>query len=159
MTIIAYSDASFCEKNMVAACGFILLLNGRTIRHHITIVGGINSSFFSETYAVTIAIQNAFLYPGVKKIILYTDVAGLAYKRIKKKKRNTVYMSDLVDTLEIAQEYGVKVILLHVRAHSDNKFNNLVDISSRNQLRKYLNHKQNEKSLTCIGNRNDSVRV
>lgn len=161
MRVIAYTDASHCGVNKVSACGFIVLFNGKMIKHEITFLGDINSTQYAETFAIVNALQYCFLLDGVSEIKICTDCLAAVHcfntMRRSLRKRRIVF-NEMIDTLEEIMNFGIFVEMEKIKSHSGNKFNDFIDQSSRHQLKKYLKT-QNEKSFTGIVNRNGSVRL
>lgn len=136
MIVVAYTDASHCHKNNVSACGYCVLVNGKMVKHEVTLVGGLRVSDQAEAYAVTAALQYAFLIQGVKSITINTDwrtVTTMKEWRLKK------YFTELYDTIEIIREHRIGLTLTYVRGHSNNELNNLVDKSCLKTLRQFIN--------------------
>lgn len=145
MIVEVYSDASHCDKNNVAACGFAALSNGKLIKHEVMLLGNVRSVYLAEFKAAINGLQYGFLLDGVTKVILYTDCLSIVdYRKRMRSKRKSFYVIEFIETIETILECGVEVECVYVKAHSDNKMNNFIDQSSRKELRMYLKTKQNK---------------
>jgi ribonuclease HI len=133
MTVIAYTDASHCHITGVSACGFVVLVDGHIIKHEVLLIHGLDGSQAAELYSIVHAPQYCFMLDGVRSIRLKTDCQTVV-NRVKRKKK----YQELNDTIEMIQEYGIFVSVSFVKSHSKCEMNNLVDNSSRKQLREYL---------------------
>lgn len=159
MTVVVYTDASYCSQTDVAACGYLILSNGRPIKHEVIFVSGLKTPTNAELFAVVSATQFSFLIKNVKNIIVNTDCKTLLHCRLHKTKKGRVDVSELVETIEIVKEYGVGFSMFFVRGHGGNKWNNKVDISCNLNLRTFLNKQNNEKSISRRTGHNDSFRL
>lgn len=133
MTVVCYTDASYRHEYDIAACGFCVLVSGKIIKHEVKLVSGLKSPSNAEVFAITEAAQFAYLMEGVSKIYIRTDHESTV-KRRKKRAR----FADLNATLEIIKESGIEIHIQHVKGHSTDWHNNLVDKQCRNNLRKYI---------------------
>lgn len=133
MTVVCYTDASYRKEFDIAACGYCMLVAGKMIRHEVKLVAGLGSPSNAEIFAITEAAQLAYLMEGVSKIFIRTDHESTV-KRRKKRAR----FADLNITLDIIKESGIEIQIQHVKGHSTNHHNNLVDRHCRNNLRKYI---------------------
>lgn len=147
MKIAIYSDSSYCHITKVAACAYIILSQGNIIKNHVTIMGDVQNSTQAEILAATFGLQDGFLMNGVSEVVLCSDLKSLVdftnihlYKSTLKK-REEVYR-EYRDTIHIMNECGVKVIVRHVKSHSTNQNNKLVDESAVTTLRRYLKNNQ-----------------
>lgn len=147
MTATVYSDASFCYKTDVAACGFCAIVEGKLIKHQVQLVANLGTPAICEIFALTEAIQFAFLIPGVTKIVAFTD-----YEPILTRKKTRSKYEDLDITIEICRESGISVSICHVKGHSGDKYNTIVDKSCNKSLKKYLHgDKETKKRKTSFG--------
>jgi ribonuclease HI len=133
MIAVVYSDASYCHKNDIAACGFIVLFGHRIVKHQVILVKGLKTPTGAELYSLVVGIQYAFLLNDVKSIQANTDCIALVNK-VKSRKK----YAELFDTIEIVEEFGIGFTLRHVKGHAYNKYNNKIDNSCITELRKYL---------------------
>ena len=153
MDISVYTDASYCHKTKVAACGYFILNKNKPIKHDIFLFQDVKNSYEAEQIAIEKGLQEAFLVNGtIKRIVLFTDSMGVV-DNIRNYINNLTYSKkfmrkDLLETIDTLIECGVKVTLVYVKAHAHHgkettaeKFNKKVDISVRTELRKYLNNK------------------
>lgn len=143
MEVVVYTDASHDNSSKIAACGFIVLKDGQLKKHEIAIVGNLLRSSDSEIYSVIHSLEYAFLIDGVSKIIVYTDHQPITIKGAKIK--GAAYVR-LRQTINIIKEYKVRVVLTHIKGHTNNKWNTLVDVECRMALRKHLGKKIPEQS-------------
>lgn len=134
MEAVVYSDASYCHKNDISACGFLVIQYQRIIKHQILIVSGLKTPTRADAWALTTGIQYAFLLDGVRHIAAYTDCIAV----VRAKTYNKKY-TDLTITIEIIQDHQISFKLHHVKGHSTNKYNIMIDKSCNSELRKYLN--------------------
>lgn len=148
MTVVAYTDASHCHKTKYAACGFVVLKSCQLIKHQVTLVENMKSAQDAETHSVIEALQYCFMIKDVKTIILYTDYLPTITRKDKDKKR---LFPELYDTVEMIKDYGIQLQMRHVRGHSGNEYNEMVDRSCRKYLkrlvRRYYIKKQREQSI------------
>lgn len=142
MNALAYTDASHCHITGLSACSFAVLVDGRMIKHEVVLIANCNRSGDAEVYAACLALQYSFLLPGVKRIQLNTDYLPLTWIRRTRRDKKHQNTAEFLDTLEIIQDHGIVLSISHVKAHGNDKINNLVDKSSRTQLRKYLKDKR-----------------
>ena len=133
MTAIVYTDASFKYPDKVAASGHIILINGVMVKHQVHLLE-ISNSHCAEIYAVTTAIQEAFLIKGVKQIFVNTDHQAIITRKYKRPK-----YQDLDDAIEKSWQAGIPVTINHVRGHAENRYNIFIDKSCGDMLKKYLN--------------------
>lgn len=136
MEVVVYTDASYCQLTKVAACGYIILVNNEAVKHEIIILRGVRTSMLAEAHAIVYGLQCAFLTNDVHRVILHTDCKNAINPR---KINNEIPFPEMRDTIDEMLRYGVSVHLRKVRAHDLNKWNNKVDHSVINALRKYLN--------------------
>lgn len=140
MTAIVYSDASYSYKQDISACGFCVLVDGALVKHQVQLISGIGATHKAEIFALVCAIQFAFLLNGVTEIKAYTDYLSV----ITRKSKKLIYR-DLDETLGMCLENGITVTIDHVKAHSGDEFNTLVDKSCHSNLKKYLYGKQKKR--------------
>jgi len=142
MTVEVFSDASHSSQTFVAACGYVVLSDKVVVKHEVSLLGNVKSVLLAEFKAAIFGLQYAFLLEGVVKIILYTDcLAIVQYWQKARVKRKRIFVVEFLETVETILDFEVEVECVHVRAHANNKMNNFIDKSCRNQLRKYLNSK------------------
>lgn len=134
MVVTAYTDASLCHVNRIAACGYVAYLGGKLIRRNVTFIGHVRSIYLAEATAISCALQDCFLMEGVAEIIIYTDQLFIVnggnmslYKAYK----------ELIQVMDIIKEYGVKIELRYVQSHSGNASHDLIDKTCMQQLRKF----------------------
>lgn len=143
MEVVVYTDASVCPTTKYAACGFIALRGTKSIKHEITLMSSIWSSKCAEYKAVSFALQYCFLLNGVKEIILYTEMDHIVnWSFTEKQKRYYPYIQEIVDVCEIIREHGVEIKFMYVKAHSHNRYNDIVDKSVLKALRDFLKQRQ-----------------
>lgn len=150
MIVTAYTDGSHRYPEMVGACGFVAIVEGRMIKHQIVFIET-GSTFLCEFIAIINALQYSFLLNDVTRIIIRTDCrAALHYaiRGVKRKKREAFFITEFIDTLDIIREHSIEVGVEYVKAHSNDKYNTFIDSSARSQLKKYLNNK-NHKNEKC----------
>ena len=131
MILVAYTDASYCEKTNVAACGFSVYDEWILIKHEITLVAGIGNIQKAEIFAMSAALQFCFLKKGVKKIVLNTDQV---LARSKKQRDLRPEYFDLNLIIEVISEGGVTLDINHVRGHHVSTRHNKVDVSCNKAL-------------------------
>lgn len=100
----------------------------------------VRTSTLAEVHAIVYGLQFAFLMKGVHKVILHTDCKNAIYPP---RTNNESPFPEMRDTIDEMMRYGVTVHLRKVKGHSLNKWNNKVDHSVINALRKHLYGKQN----------------
>ena len=142
MTVTLYTDASFCNKRKVAACGYIIMVSGEAIKHEIIIVSDCHTINDGEFLAAIKGIQEAYLQKGVTEIEFYTDSMSIIVFKNGIKAQRKPLAKEFSETMEMLKEDGIIINMHHVKAHSDNKFNTKVDKSCRSILRSYI--KNNE---------------
>lgn len=145
MTVTCYTDASYSHEKNISACGFCVLVGGKMVKHEISLVEGLGGPGQSEVYAITAALQYAFLMEGVTGIILHTDFMPIITRRHDKKRtgnrRPKLDYQDFYDTVEVIKEHNIWIRITYVNAHADNWVNNLVDEACRQNLRKVVSGK------------------
>ena len=124
MNVVVYTDASHCNKTKLAACGFAVLVNGRLSKLTVVMMSDVHSSGHAEVYAAIYGLQYAFLLQEVKCITLNVDYESIIFKS---RKLNRVPYSELHATIQTIGDYSVILNLKKVKAHSDDRYNNLVD--------------------------------
>jgi ribonuclease HI len=156
MTVTLYTDASFDHHSKSAACGFCLLIAGKLVKHQVLLVGNVEKPCDAEIFAITQAIQCAFLLPGVTKISAHTDYLPI----LTRKKRRWRY-AELDETLNMCAENNILVAITYVKAHSGDKYNTLVDVSCRQNLKKLLHGTQKKgcKTSTPVRRSDKSTSV
>lgn len=133
MNAVVYSDASYCHKTDIAACGFLVLYNGKMIKHIVYWVSGLKGSIHAEIYALTLGLQFAFLINGVSGISAFTDCKTIVNRRqIKERYR------DLDITLRIIKAHQIYFNLHFVKGHATDRYNTMIDRSCNQQLKEYL---------------------
>lgn len=133
MTAVVYTDASYCHKSDVGACGFIVILNGKMIKHEVELVSGLKTPTNAEIHAIVSGIQYAFLIKNVRSITVNTDCKTTVVNRKGRKQ-----YKELNETIQIIKEARIGFSIFYVRGHSENRFNNIIDQSCNASLRKYL---------------------
>lgn len=146
MTAVVYTDASHSLKAKTAACGFVVLVDNKIVKHAVTLVGNCLISGDAEMFSIVQALQYCFLLNGVLKIIVHTDYeTAVKFKGKSKRSRRFPFSQELKYTINIIRDHGIILEFNKVKAHADDKYNNLIDQSSRAELRKYL--KSNAQTL------------
>lgn len=139
MEVVVYTDASQCHITRIAACGFLALQGKKIIKHEITIMTGLRISSEAEYKAISFALQYAFLLKGVQKILVFTEMEAIVGGTYSQKAiSKSPILKEVVDVLQEIREYGVKVGFKKVRAHSNDKYNTIIDVSVRAELRNHL---------------------
>lgn len=137
MNVNVYTDASFSIKHKLAACGYIVFIGWRMVKHDIVLVDNIKSSQQSEILAIEFALDyikdNHIL---AKSINVNSDCRSV----VLFKGRQNQYKS-LKRKIEYFSSLNIGVSLLHVKAHRRNKNNNKVDESVRDALRDFISKK------------------
>lgn len=136
MNATIYTDASHCEKNGISACGFCVLVGGKLIKHQVLVLEGIAHIAAAEIYAITTAMQWAYLLPGIKSAYVNTDCAMATST-----KRTHGWLKDFRETIELFKESGIGITINWVRAHQNNHYNNLVDRHCNKALKIYVARK------------------
>lgn len=140
MTVIVYSDGSHCPRTKVAACGYVLLVDGKVIKHQVILLGDCSSGD-GEFYAAIVGLQEAYLQKGVTEIHLYVDYTGVIYFRNGFRAKQKPLAKEFHETKLMIREDGIELKISHVKGHSTDKYNIKVDTSCRDHLRKYLKTK------------------
>lgn len=133
MIMELYTDASYNNRFDISSCGFLVLADRKIIKHEVTTILGLRNISIAETWALKHGLQYCFMVKGVEKITAYTDHKCLI-TRIKRKLK----YRELDDTIEMITDWGIELKINHVYAHKGNFYNNLVDRSCNNQLKKYV---------------------
>lgn len=154
MTVVVYTDASYCERSDIAACGYVILVDGKMKKHDILFVRGLKKPSNAEIFSIVQALQYSFLINGVKSITVNTDHKPTVTRRKKK-----LIFKELDDTVELIREYSISVQFFHVKGHSNNYYNNLVDESCNQNLKSFLKNTNNAKNFTGRINHNGPVRL
>lgn len=136
MTVTCYTDASFRADKNVAACGFCILSPKGTPRVQVYLVEGLKTIQDAEIYSVTQALQVAFLMERVTKIKVFTDSLTMI---TMKKSKNKHRQPEFYETCDIILEHGIELDICHVKAHSGDRHNTIVDQKCREILRKHIN--------------------
>lgn len=135
MTVVVYSDASHCPQKKVAACGYVLIIEGKLVKHIVVLMENVPTCTAAEFLSANMGIQEAYLQKGVTKIILYTDCNTIITHRGGI--GSTKFMADeLSETVEMLKEDGIILTKKHVKAHNKDFYNEKIDRSCRNELRK-----------------------
>jgi len=134
MTVTCYTDASHNQYKDIAACGYCVLLEGKIVKHEVILVEGFGGAGPAEVFAITKALQYAFLLKGTTGIIINTDYLPVIQMNKKRKKTWQEYH----ETVEIIKEHNIWIRIKHVAAHQNNKLNNMIDESCRKELRKAI---------------------
>jgi ribonuclease HI len=137
MTVNVYSDASYCDKNKIGSCGFVIINKGRIIKHQVTIISNINNSSDSEVYSAYLGLIEAYGIKEIKQVRLFTDaqiVVAILNGRVGTKIKNKIY-DELKEVSKAYSEMDIILKVQKVRAHSNDKYNNKIDISVRKHLR------------------------
>lgn len=135
-----YTDASFCDKLKVAACGIYILINGKPLKHLVFMVGNIENPGDAENFAVVLAIRQLGHLYYKDSVTINTDYKSIVTfyrKNCKRKKELKSIENDLKLCMLILKNNQARVTFNYVRAHNGNEFNTLVDIACRNHLREY----------------------
>lgn len=133
MTIELYTDASYNNRFDISSCGFLVLADGKVIKHDVITILGLRNIGVAETWALTHGLQHCFMVKNVEKITAYTDHKTL----ITRVKRKLKYR-ELDDTIEMITDWGIELKINHVYAHKGNFYNNKVDNSCNKELKKYV---------------------
>lgn len=136
MTIVVYTDASYCNRKMVAACGYVLIIEGKMVKHTVVLAENVPTCTAAEFLSANLAIQEAYLHKGVTEIIIYTDCNTIITHRGGMGSRSKFMADELAETMEMLQEDGITLTKKHVKGHNNNFYNEKVDRSCRNELRK-----------------------
>lgn len=138
MTLVCYTDASYCSSLNVGACGFTVYRAWQLIKHDILLVGNIGSIKYSEAFAMSAALQYCFLKEGITGILLFTDQIDARSRNDRKAKFQYKELNEVIDIIE---EHGIWVEIKYTKAHTKDKFHNKVDKSCNTALREYRNEK------------------
>ncbi len=142
MIVEVYTDASYNEKLDIASCGILVLVNKKIIKHEVVSLLGLGTVSNAEIWAVVHGLQYCFMVKDVSKIYAYTDHKTILTRRGKKLKYR-----DLDDTIEMIADWGIPLKLIHVYAHRNNFYNNKIDQSCRQELRKYVKQFRENKQV------------
>lgn len=144
MIVNVYTDASYCDKTKIAACGFTVYSEGKMIKHSIVMMENVKNNNVAEAIAATEGISYCFLLDGVGLIYLHTDCLGIKDCKVPNKKgtRKPIYIREFVEIIDIINEYNVKVHVQFVKGHGSNQRHSFIDISVRRHLRHYLKPKK-----------------
>ena len=151
MKVVLYTDASHCPVNKVAACSFLVRQNGWTTKRSVILIGSCHKTATAEIFAVIQALQYAFLIPDVSEVVLLTDYLPTSkYQRRGKAGYIGFYLDpcfkELKETIDLYDEYSIKLDILWVRGHASDRFNHEVDRSANKHLRNYIK-KQGKQEL------------
>lgn len=149
MTLVCYTDASYCSQSKVAACGFTVYNAWQLIKHEITIIGDTKNVKQAEHFAIEQALRYCFESASVTEVVVYTDQI-VAVEKWNVHGRNKAYkgISKIAAWLI---EKNVSVELKYVKAHDGNLLHNIVDKSCRRALRRYKNkYVENKKGIKPI---------
>lgn len=130
--IVIYTDASFDEKMHVAACGYVTMVDFKMISHNVYLVSGINSPKDAEEYAITLALRDLKDVNMFDAILINTDCLFCIYPQNKRRTNVNIQFKKEVNKFVLL---GVKITMRHVKGHSNDHFNTLVDKSCRKHLR------------------------
>lgn len=133
MTAVVYTDASYSSRLDVAACGFVLLVDGRIVRHSVTLVEGLGKPSAAEHYAMVEGLQAAYMVRGVTEIKLKTDHKATVELMTKPRLRCKL-PKELKETIYMIIDDSILFFAYHVKAHASNKMNNKVDAACRETL-------------------------
>jgi len=139
MSVIVYSDASYCHKSKIAACGYLVIYKEKIINHSVELLSGLSDIGVAESYALAKGLQFCFLLD-VKCIEAFTD----RYSLVQLKQASSVRPStrkrhkEYFETIEMITDYGIEVKISYVKGHSGNIYNTRVDKSCNKNLKKYL---------------------
>lgn len=148
MILVLYSDSSYCQFNRIAACAYIVLQDKKIIKNQVTIMGEVKNSTEGEFIAATLALQDGFLVNDVTELILFTDCKSVVYffesrmYALSYRKREEI-CREFRETVNVINEFGVKVSVRYVKGHGTSQYNKMVDRNAIEVLRKY---KQNNQS-------------
>lgn len=140
MTVTCYTDASHNQYKDIAACGYCVLLEGKIVKHEVVLVEGLGSAGHGEVFAITKALQYAFLLKGVTGIIINTDYLPIITAKNKNKK---IISQEFNETIDIIKEHDIWIRIKYVAAHQNSRLNNMIDESCRKQLRKVVGNTHN----------------
>lgn len=146
MRVIVYTDASYNDIYDIAACGYVVIINGEVVMHRVRILTNIGCSGNAEVYAAADGSQYAFLIPGVTEIRIRTDYHSLTQKRRGGRRRNLIW-TELLETIEMIRESKIKFGLDYVKGHNGNKYNTIIDESCRTELRKHIGDQYGTKGV------------
>ena len=139
MTVTVYTDASHCQRTDIAVCGFAIVVNDVLVRHQVVIISECKTSGDAEFYAATLGLQEAFMQKDVLNINLMVDFIAICFFKNAYKAKKKPRAHEYSETIKMIVEEGIGLSVNHVKAHNKNVYNNKVDLSCRNTLRKYNN--------------------
>ena len=142
MKVTIYTDASSNQYKSISACGYILLKNGRILKHEITLVDEMKCSHEAECYAVFLSLIECFKFKNITQVNINSDnlmvIHTLRGKLKNTKLAGNKYFIMLQECMETYKQLNIALKVYKVKAHSNNEMNNKVDSSVRIELRKHL---------------------
>lgn len=138
MHVVVYSDASMSDIHEIATCGYIIIINGKEVKHDIYILEGVYKSTYAESKAICLGVEYVLEnIAGVTKITAKTDCKSL----VTKWQKNKIFSSDFVLIHERIKNKKINFCFRHVKGHGKDQSNQKIDVSCRKYLRDHL--KQN----------------
>lgn len=133
--IIIYTDASYDQNSTVAACGFVILIDKKIHCHNVYLVSGIPKSSDAERYAIILALKDLPQTRMFDVVIVNTDHMACIHNLTIRKGGIDTEFKKAVGRIK---KKGVQILIKHVKGHSGNHFNSLVDKSCHKELRKFV---------------------
>ena len=136
MDISVYTDASYCHKTKIAACGYCILKYGEFLFHEVVLYSDVLSSTQAESLAISAGLQKAFLINDVKSISVNSDCITLSDKY--KRTRNKTQYKEMKEVIAIIKEHKIGISINFLRGHNGHTYNEFIDKSCKLNLRNYL---------------------
>lgn len=142
MVLQVYTDASFSWERDIAACGFVILKDQSVIKHQVVLLERIKTIYHAEFWSIYNALCNAYLVKNISDVFVYSDnvMAINACKSRPKKMKwgKQSLFEDFYDLMGMFEEENINISFFKVKAHSGDRFNNMVDRSCLKHLREHL---------------------
>ena len=73
MTAIVYTDASYSNSKLIAACGYCVLFDGVMVKHEVLLYENILTTLQAETISIIQGLLHSFMLKGITQINVHTD--------------------------------------------------------------------------------------
>lgn len=137
--IVIYTDASLNDEREIAACGYMIMKNGNTVKTEIVILGGIVGSHMAEIFAIKHALIEVRKHlKRVGRIKIYTDSKSVTVATNAHSPVGYLVRKELKPLMRILRESNIIIDMEWVRGHHNNQHNRFIDQFCRKELREYL---------------------
>lgn len=134
--ILIYTDASYSKDRKLAACGYVILRDGKMIKHEVLLLDNVVSIDDAELYAICFALKVAYSEQMVRRICVNTDSMNIHTQWLKYPEKDKFFQ--LEKLRKKIQNKGILFAMNYVKGHANNRHNNLIDQSCRKILRTHL---------------------